>query len=314
MNQSKDCSICVCTYKRPGLLKICLNRLLRQNSSRILEIIIIDNDLKRSAENIVQSILDENLHNSFTVIYDVEPLQNISLARNRAIYNSRGKYIAMIDDDEYPLNDDWIDQFIKVIESYSAHGVFGPVINKYPKNVPDWRKIKIFPEPGYWKTGVKVTKPRGVGNVMFKRESLFKRRYISNYIFNPEYGRTGGEDAELITWLLNQGATLVWCDEAVVCQIIEPRKLELQYHIKRNLQFGNNCTRILVEQKGFFRCIFELPIRVILGTGKIFINTLFKLKHFRLACFCLLTEMLVQIGKISYFFGVKFHIYLPKND
>lgn len=297
----KDCSICICTYKRPDLLLNCLKNILQQKSTRILELIIVDNDKYASAKNIIQLILNQNINNSINIKYFIEPNQNISLARNKAIHMSEGKYIILIDDDEYPLDTDWVDRLLNVIENYNADGVFGPIVNIYPEGTPEYRKINIYPFPGQWKTGKIINKPRGVGNVIFRKEILMRKKGP----FNINYGNTGGEDAELTNWLLKKGVKFIWCDEAVVCQIIEKRKLEWNYHLKRNFQFGSNCSRIFVEKNGYLRGIFELPIRIFLGIIKIILITLFKINSPKVAFLYFITEITVQFGKICYFLGAK---------
>ena len=51
------------------------------------------------------------------ISYDVEPEQNIALARNRAIGNASGEYVALIDDDEFP-DKQWLLTLYEAIDRY----------------------------------------------------------------------------------------------------------------------------------------------------------------------------------------------------
>jgi hypothetical protein len=56
--------------------------------------------------------------------------------------------------------------------------------------------------------------------------------------FNPDRGRTGGEDGEFFSRQLNNGKSFVWCDEAVVYEIVSEERLRLIFHLKKYLRIG----------------------------------------------------------------------------
>jgi len=62
-------------------------------------IVVVDNDRLRSAEEVVKEF---TVASSIPIRYCVEPQQNIAMARNRAVSNASGDFIAFIDDDEFP--------------------------------------------------------------------------------------------------------------------------------------------------------------------------------------------------------------------
>src|SRR2546423_5339723 len=99
-NDSAAISVCVCTFKRPKLLHQLLCKLREQETrSFSYSITVVDNDAAGSAEKIVQQLRSRC---GVTLIYHLEPEQNIALARNKAIVASTGDLIAFIDDDELP--------------------------------------------------------------------------------------------------------------------------------------------------------------------------------------------------------------------
>src|SRR5205809_7634006 len=82
-------SVCICTYKRLGLLERLLNALRDQHTSEQFDysIVVADNDRLRSAESVVRAFAATS---AIAIEYCVEPRQNIALARNRAIQHAGG--------------------------------------------------------------------------------------------------------------------------------------------------------------------------------------------------------------------------------
>src|SRR5437016_299005 len=93
-------SVCICTYKRPSLLKHLLETLSGQDTDGLFtySIVIADNDGLRSAEAVALQFAAES---PIPLTYSVEPRQNIALARNKAIENARGNFVAFVDDDQF---------------------------------------------------------------------------------------------------------------------------------------------------------------------------------------------------------------------
>ena len=117
-------SVCVCTYKRPKLLRRLLDRIQKQRNDNLFSysVVVVDNDSMESAREVVCSFKEEA---SIPVDYYCEPEQNISLARNMALRHSRGNYIAFIDDDELPIAR-WLSFLFKAIQEWGADGIQGP--------------------------------------------------------------------------------------------------------------------------------------------------------------------------------------------
>lgn len=102
---SPDVSVALCTYKRNLLLQKNLKFLLQQKTSKTFEIIVVDNDYSASARDAVEHFRIEAQNYNIQLRYFVQPEQGISSARNLSVEMSLGKYLAFIDDDEYPTND-----------------------------------------------------------------------------------------------------------------------------------------------------------------------------------------------------------------
>src|SRR6202022_4183548 len=97
----KHIAVCICTYKRPDYLKRLLKELIGQETGGLFtySIVVVDNDRSESARAVVS---DMAASSPIPVKYCMEPRQNIALARNRAIENAQGDFVAFIDDDDFP--------------------------------------------------------------------------------------------------------------------------------------------------------------------------------------------------------------------
>jgi glycosyltransferase involved in cell wall biosynthesis len=226
-------SICICTYKRPLPLDNLLRRLDSQNVDNAFryEVVVVDNDRERSSESIVRNFADRT---GVETAYDCEPERNISLARNRAVSNASGNIVALIDDDEWPV-DDWLLRLYRTMKENGADGVLGPVVPQFPPGAPAWLQESRFLHRPRRSTHARVSaRDARTGNVMLQR-SIFADH---DPWFDPALGRTGGEDTEFFSRLFGRGAALVWCDEAVVFETVPSERWTTSFHLRRALRSG----------------------------------------------------------------------------
>lgn len=233
-------SVCICTFKRPEMLAHALEGVASQVTGDAFscEVVVVDNDRMRSAEDIVKSRpKNENLH----VRYDCEPEQNIALARNRAVRNSTGNHIAFIDDDESP-DTRWLVNMHRTLKENDADGVLGPVLPFYPPGTPDWLEKSRLCERKRNTTGSLITgKDMRTGNILFQRHVFDK----DGPWFIPARGRTGGEDGEFLSRQIAKGRRFVWCDEGVVFESVPEDRWRLTFYLKKELRIGTLTGEIL---------------------------------------------------------------------
>ncbi len=225
-------SICICTYKRPELLGPLFSKLSKLRSDGLfdLNVIIVDNDSSESARQIVEYHANDG---DMEISYFVEPVQNISLARNRAIKNSSGELVALIDDDEFP-EDDWLTNLYRCMIENKADGILGPVLPHFAEAPPAWvLKGRLFERPTH-KTGCVLDwRNTRTGNVLLKRK-IFENN--DNW-FDPEFG-SGGEDRDFFRRKIAEGYTFKWCNEAPVYEIIPSGRWSKSVLLKRALIRG----------------------------------------------------------------------------
>jgi len=226
--------VCICTYKRPLLLRRLLEGLGGQDTSGLFtfSIVVVDNDRSESAKRIVEDFIAAS---PIRVIYCVEPRQNIALARNKAIKNAKGDFVAFIDDDEFPTGE-WLRNLFTACCAYDAAGVLGPVRPYFTHPPPRWMVEGKLAERATYDTGhVMDWRQSRTGNVLFKKEILDG----GVEAFRPQFG-TGGEDVDFFARMTKSGCVFIWCDEAAVYEVVPQARCTRMYHIRRALLRGRN--------------------------------------------------------------------------
>lgn len=234
LNEVEHISVCICTYKRPTLLKRLLSTLATQETEGLFEysVVIVDNDRNESARQVAKSAAIEF---KTAVKYCVEPEQNIALARNKAVKESAGNFLAFIDDDEFS-GKYWLRNLYKSFHEFKADGVLGPVKPHFEIEPPRWVVNGKFCERQAFQTGTIIhnAKHTRTGNVLFTRNIFVdKERW-----FDPLFGRTGGEDVDFFKRMMQRGKVFVWCNEAYVKESVPPERLTRSYFLRRALLRG----------------------------------------------------------------------------
>jgi glycosyltransferase involved in cell wall biosynthesis len=197
-------------------------------------IVVVDNDRIQSARATVLAFAPTS---TIPVKYCVEPMQNIALARNTAVANASGDFVAFIDDDEFPT-DRWLLTLFEACSKYDVDGVLGPVKPYFASAPPDWVvKGKFYDRPSY-PTGFVIDWTKGrTGNVLLRRR-LFA---AGEPPFNPAF--LTGEDQEFFGRMIEKGHVFIWCDEALAYETVPPIRWNRTFMIKRAL-LGGTITRL----------------------------------------------------------------------
>jgi len=224
-------SVCVCTYKRPLLLRRLLIELSQQDTGGlfIYSIVVADNDQEKSAESTVEEI---RMKSAVPVKYCVEPRQNIALARNKVIENADGEFAAFIDDDEFP-SPKWLLTLFETCNEYKVDGVLGPVKRHFDEAPPAWMKRSRFYDRRVNPTGMRVDwEEARTGNVLIKRQMLLG----DTAPFRPEF--RAGEDQDFFRRKIQEGYVFIWSSDAEVFEVVPPARWKRTYLMKKALLRG----------------------------------------------------------------------------
>jgi len=230
-NPAQHISVCVCTYKRPEFLRRLLKALREQQTGGLFtySIVVADNDQSHSGEAAVEKFRRSS---SVAIRYCAEPRQNIALARNKAIENAEGDFVAFIDDDEFPAGN-WLLNLFRTCEQYQVDGVLGPVRRHFDQTPPKWIVKGDFYERPIHPTGLPVEWTAGrTGNVLLRR-SVFTPGQAP---FRPEFRH--GEDQDFFRRMIDNGCRFIWCSDAIAYEVVPPVRWKRKFMLKKALLRG----------------------------------------------------------------------------
>ena len=225
-------SVCICTYKRPTYLKRLLGEMEKQLTENLFSfsIVVVDNDYDQSAKEIVTAFKNNS---SLDVDYCIEPEQNIALARNKAVENAVGDFIAFIDDDEFP-SEKWLLSLYNAINRYNSDGILGPVLPHFQEDPPKWvLNGCLFDRPTHPTGHVLEWRNTRTGNALLRRQ-LFTS---GHGWFDPAFG-SGGEDRDFFRRKIKEGKVFVWSNEAQVFETVPAARWKRTVLTKRALLRG----------------------------------------------------------------------------
>ncbi|NEM89974.1 glycosyltransferase family 2 protein [Galbitalea soli] len=225
------------TFKRPEDLRAILPKLVEQAESvdAEVEILIVDNDPDGGAEDSVRGFAGTT---AIVVSYVHEPHPGIVAARNRALAEAaHHDILVFIDDDERPL-EGWLDHLLETWRRYSPAAVVGAVISEYASEPDPWLAAGRFFDRRRLPTGTPIT--------VFATNNLLldlRRVRAAGVRFDERFGLTGGSDTLFSRQLAARGGALVWCDEAVVVDMVPDDRLTRSWVLRRAYRSGNSWTR-----------------------------------------------------------------------
>jgi succinoglycan biosynthesis protein ExoM len=236
-------SVCVCSYRQPRMLRRLLIKLNSQATDGLFtySIVVADNDDERSSAAVVAKV---STLCKVPIRYCVEPRRNIALARNKAIENAEGAFVALIDDDEFP-EPNWLLTLYHTLCEYRVDGVLGVVRRHFEEIPPAWfRKSGIYSRRVN-PTGTAVSwKESRTGNALLKRGMLI----CDPAPFHPEF--RPGEDQDFFRRKIEAGYKFIWSADAVVCETIPPARWKRTYIFREAVLQGGtaalqpSCTKI----------------------------------------------------------------------
>jgi glycosyltransferase involved in cell wall biosynthesis len=272
-------SVCICTYKRPELLKRSLETVCTQVTDGLFtySIVVVDNDQAESARAVVSQVSASSV---VPLKYCLQPRQNIAQARNTAVENATGDFLTFLDDDEFAVTE-WLRTLFLTIKEYKVDGVLGPVKPYFEDGAPQWIIKGGFYDRPVHATGMILEWSQcRTGNVLLKKE-LF---WSDSRPFNPEC--LSGEDQDFFRRKIEEGHTFAWCSEAPVYEIVPATRWRRSFLARRALfrgifaqrNHGLQPLRVMQAVISIPLYVLALPVALIFGQASC-MNCVFKLSY-----------------------------------
>jgi glycosyltransferase involved in cell wall biosynthesis len=249
-------TIAVLTFRRPDELERLVPLLFEQIQASGLpfSVLVVDNDPDGSAEPVLNELARTGLR------WVNEKTPGIAAARNRALDESLDDdLLVFIDDDETP-HDGWLQRLVETQAATGAAGVVGAVISEFTGELDPWiRDGDFFTRPRQ-PTGTRVGLA-ATNNLLL--DLRFVRR--EGLRFDERFGISGGSDSVFTRALVARGGELVWCDEAVVTDVVPSQRMTRKWVIRRWFRMGNTWSRAAVTVDGERGPTAVLRIKLVLG-------------------------------------------------
>lgn len=249
--------IAIPTFRRPKSLARLLDALEKLKTLRSILVLVADNDAERhEGYDLCQR---ERGRFRWPLESIIVPERGIAQVRNalvaHALKVNGAKFIAMIDDDEWP-SEDWLDRFLRVQAATKADAVQGSIVfacDDESEWAQDREGVASIRRP----TGV-VDMLQGAGNLLLTRQCL---EALEAPWFDPAFALTGGEDREFFVRLSQAGMRFAWADDAIAYGDVPEARLNLKWVLKRAYSVGNSDMRVTLKHfPGRLRMTRELAV------------------------------------------------------
>lgn len=230
--------IAVLTYRRPDDIAATLPRLVEQAESVAspdvtVDIVVVDNDPDGGARTYIEGFAAAQP--SVQVLYEHETHPGIAAARNRALKTAQSvDVLVFIDDDERPQQD-WLALLLDTYRSHRSAAVVGPVISEYEVDPEPWVQAGRFFDRRRLPTGTLL-------DVAATNNLLLDMHQIRAFglEFDEQFGLSGGSDTMFTRQLHGLGGKLVWCDEAIVVDVVPATRVTRDWVLRRAFRSGSS--------------------------------------------------------------------------
>ncbi|MEZ0490666.1 glycosyltransferase family 2 protein [Kineococcus sp. TBRC 1896] len=248
--------VAVLTYRRPGDLTALLPRLRAQASAARppAEVLVVDNDPAAGARGLVEHAAAAP---GAPLRHVHEPRPGIAAARNRALaeadapagpHGRSADVLVFLDDDERPA-DGWLAALLAEHDRSGAAGVVGPVVSRFEGPLDPWIAAGRFFERRRLPTGTGV-EVAATNNLLLDLRALRTAGVDLPRAFDERFGLSGGSDTLFTRSLTAAGLRLVWCDEALVTDVVPPDRARREWVLRRALRSGNSWSRTSLALAG----------------------------------------------------------------
>jgi glycosyltransferase involved in cell wall biosynthesis len=279
-------SIVIATYKRPIILKECLEalsyQLANEKSFESIEVILVNDGGNKESYNKIGS-LDDRL----VIRYFYQEHKGPAAARNLGIKEARGKIVLFLDDDSVPTRD-WLKVTIASWEKfYDFDGIGGYIISESTANIYCRINTDFFNWYLEQHVGSKSSAFLPTCNAGYKKAVLDK---VGG--FDESFKRAAGEDRDLSLKILKVGGKLK-LDKKIL--VYHERDLDFHKFSRKHFDYGKAAYKLYTTHPGQKR----LPIKSYINFYKSILRNYKPLKE-KIISFLLLTacQIFTLVGYI----------------
>lgn len=227
-------SVIVCTYNRDRYILRNLECLLNQTADKsAYEVVLINNNSPDQTDSLCSEFIVK--HPELQISYAIEYNQGHTYARNRGIAESKGMFLAFIDDDAF-VRPEYCAETIQFFQSHPKVDVIGgklfPLYDDCDE--PKWMSKWLLPLVAALDMGdqpkefAKRKFPTGA-NMAFRKECFNKAG-----VFDVELGRRGdglegGDEKDMVFRVKKHGGLVYYAPKVVVDHIIPPKRITMEY-------------------------------------------------------------------------------------
>jgi succinoglycan biosynthesis protein ExoM len=234
-------SICVCTYRRPGVIDTVRSLFAQQEVALSeIEIIVSDDDPDLSARASIRTIAQSA---PVALRYVESAAQNISCSRNLCLKTATGDWVAFIDDDQI-AEPRWLREMISTAAKFEADAVKCYVRAIYPPDTPGWIRAGDAFKSDYGPTGTTADLIATCG-VLFRRDLPGAQELL----FDVALGTMGGEDTDFFMRYSALGGKIVSCRNAIARELLPIERVTPIYLKRRCRRHGHVHGRIRFAKK-----------------------------------------------------------------
>jgi glycosyltransferase involved in cell wall biosynthesis len=279
-------SIAIATFNRSGMLRRALESLgkLQSNDAYQMEIVVIDNGSTDNTREIVQSMSFPSL----PVRWVFEERAGLPFARNRAVQEAKGEWVAFFDDDQL-ADPKWLSVLYLTVKDEGLECAGGARTLRIetegsPPTLPAFSRMLLGEilahEPHFYhKQHLPCTGNVLIAKSVFHRVGMFDETVLD-----------GGEDTDFFNRMLDAGIRAKYVPTAVVEHIIAPRRLDSDYLELIAFRHGRHVCRRDLKLNGVLYAYASALLRFcLIGCPWIVRMAMLKLlgkKHEAIAAYC----------------------------
>ncbi len=236
LDRSIGIVVCIPTFRRPQHLRLTLESLMRQQTTRRFAIVVVENEAtSREGANVAAAFLQSG---NLPGICIVEPRQGNCYAINAAFETALANFASashflMIDDDEI-ASVDWLERMVDAADTTGADLVGGPVLPRFSDAT--LARLEHHPAfcPAYRKSGP-VPVIYGCGNCLISR-AVFER--LDDPSFDLRFNFLGGGDTDFFTRCRRAGMSFHWAADAIITETVPDSRTRSSWLALRGLRIG----------------------------------------------------------------------------